>query len=123
MYFCTFHKALKQKNYHNSPNIQPIKAYFEVLLKSKKRHFLATFSKPLNIFFLCSRHATLFFFMHYHMHCIYAFHLCVKYEQICIVRNAGFNNREFGLEDDLAGVCYTWYLSEKSIITQLQLYK
>ncbi len=37
--------ALKQKNYHNSPNMQTIKTYFQGLFKSMKRHILVIFSK------------------------------------------------------------------------------
>ncbi len=37
--------ALKQKNYHNSQNTQPIITIFQVLLKFMKRHILTTVSK------------------------------------------------------------------------------
>ncbi len=30
--------ALKQKNYHNSPNMQPIVTYYQVLFKFMKPH-------------------------------------------------------------------------------------
>ncbi len=37
--------ALKQKNYHNSPNMQPIVTFFRVLFKFMKRHLLTVASK------------------------------------------------------------------------------
>ncbi len=37
--------ALKQNNYHNSPNMQPIITKFQVLYKFMKRHLLAIVSK------------------------------------------------------------------------------
>ncbi len=37
--------ALKQKNYHNSPSMQPIITLFQVLLKFMKRHLLILVSK------------------------------------------------------------------------------
>ncbi len=37
--------ALKQKNYHNSPNMQPIISLFQVLFKFLKRHLLTIVSK------------------------------------------------------------------------------
>ncbi len=57
------HAALKQKNYHTSPNIQPITTYFQGLLKFIKSHLLATFSKQLDLFCLCYIHASLFHFL------------------------------------------------------------
>ncbi len=37
--------VLKQKNYRNSPNMQPIITYFQGWFKFTKRHILVTFSK------------------------------------------------------------------------------
>ncbi len=37
--------ALKQKNYHNSPYMQPIITLFQVLFKFRKRHLLTIVSK------------------------------------------------------------------------------
>ncbi len=37
--------ALKQKNYHNSPNMLPIITKFQVLFKFMKRHLLTIVSK------------------------------------------------------------------------------
>ncbi len=37
--------ALKQKNYHNSPNMQPIIPLFQLLFKFIKRHLLTIVSK------------------------------------------------------------------------------
>ncbi len=37
--------VLKQKNYRNSPNMQPITTYFQGWSKFMKRHILVTFSK------------------------------------------------------------------------------
>ncbi len=37
--------VLKQKNYHNSPNMQQIVALFQVLFKFMKRHILTIVSK------------------------------------------------------------------------------
>ncbi len=67
MLFRAPHAALKQKNYHNFQNIQPIIVYFLGLLKFIKRHLLTTFSKQLNMFCPCYRHASLFLFFF----CIY----------------------------------------------------
>ncbi len=36
-------RALKQKNYHNSPNMQPIITHFQGLFKFMKRHILVIF--------------------------------------------------------------------------------
>ncbi len=36
---------LKQKNCHNSPNLQPIITFFQGLFKFMKRHLLVIFSK------------------------------------------------------------------------------
>ncbi len=37
--------ALKQKNYHNSTNVQPIITYFQCIFKFMKRRRLVIFSK------------------------------------------------------------------------------
>ncbi len=37
--------SLKQKNYHNSPNMQPILTLFQVLFNFAKRHLLTIVSK------------------------------------------------------------------------------
>ncbi len=54
--------ALKQKNYHNSPNMRPIITLFQVLLKFIKRHLLTIVSHQLNAFYLCYTHASFFAF-------------------------------------------------------------
>ncbi len=55
MHFRAPHAAIKQKNYHNSPNIQPITS----LHKLTKRHLLASFSIQLRVFCLSFRHASI----------------------------------------------------------------
>ncbi len=45
MSFRALSAALKQKNCHNSPNMQPIKAEFQVLFKFIKRHLSTIVSK------------------------------------------------------------------------------
>ncbi len=82
MDFRTPHTALKQKkNYHNSPNMQPIIGYFQGLPQFIKRHLLAIVSKQLNVFCLCYRHASFFpFFMFSKFPAASAFHLCVEYD-------------------------------------------
>ncbi len=40
MSFRALSAALKQKNYHNSPNMSPIITLFQVLFKFIKRHLL-----------------------------------------------------------------------------------
>ncbi len=74
--------ALKQKNYHNFPNMQPIISYFRGLIKFMKRHLLTIVSKKLNVFSLCYRHASFFpFFIVTKFPATYAFHLCVEYDK------------------------------------------
>ncbi len=63
MHFRAPHIALEHNNYHNSPNLQPIIAYFRSLLKFTKLHILATFSQQLNVFCLCYRHVPIFSFL------------------------------------------------------------
>ncbi len=47
MHFRAPHAALKQINFHNYPNMQPIISYFQDLFKSIKRHLLAIFFKAI----------------------------------------------------------------------------
>ncbi len=70
--------ALKQKNYHTSPNMQPVMTQLQVLVKFIKRHFLTIVSKQLNVFYLCYRHASFFAFLIFDKFpATYAFHMCV----------------------------------------------
>ncbi len=74
--------ALKQKNYHNSPHMQPIITLFQALLKIMKRHLLTMVSKKLNVFYLCYRHASFFAFFSFNKFPVtYAFHMCVEYDK------------------------------------------
>ncbi len=71
--------ALKQKNYHNSPNMQPIVTLFQVLLKFIKSHILTIGSKSLNAFYVCYRHASFFaFFIRNKFIATYVGHMCVE---------------------------------------------
>ncbi len=45
MSFRALSAALKQKNYHNSPNMQPIITLFQVLFKFMKSYILTIVSK------------------------------------------------------------------------------
>ncbi len=74
--------ALKQKNYHNSPNMQPITTLFQVLFKFMKRHLLTIVSKFLNMFYLFYRHASFFAStISIKNSATYAFHMCVDYDK------------------------------------------
>ncbi len=74
--------ALKQKNYHNSPYMQPIITLFQVQFKFIECHFLTIVSKQLNAFYLCYRHASFFaFFISNTFPATYAFHMCVEYDK------------------------------------------
>ncbi len=74
--------ALKQKNYHNSPNMLPIITKFQVLFKFVKRHLLIIVSKLLNVLYLCYRHASFFaFFIFNKFPATYASHMCVEYDK------------------------------------------
>ncbi len=55
-------------NFHNSPNMQLLIIYFQGLLKFIKRHLLGIFSKQLNEFCLCYRHASFFPFFSFLVH-------------------------------------------------------
>ncbi len=75
--------ALKQKNCHNTPNMQLIITYFQVLFKFVKRHILVKFLKLLNVFRPCYRHASFFpFFIFNKFSTTYAFHMCAEYDKI-----------------------------------------
>ncbi len=47
MHCRTSHGGIKQKNYHNSPNVQPYISYFPSRLKFTKRHPLPIFFKTI----------------------------------------------------------------------------
>ncbi len=116
--------TLKQKNYHNSANMQPIIPYFQVLFKFIKRHLLTLVSKSLNMFYLC-----FLFFINFQRHML---SICVwnmtkhsnplqtRYDStyiydryyirthiyMCsflVCKNACLNYREFDLEGNLVG--------------------
>ncbi len=66
------------KNYNNSQNIPPVITTFQGLFKYMKRHVLTIFSKQLNVFCLCYRHASFFpFFIFSKVPATYAFPLYV----------------------------------------------
>ncbi len=74
--------ALKQKNYHKSPNMSPIITQFQVLFKFIKRHLLTIVSKELNVFFLCYIHSSFFvYFIFNKFPATCAFHMCVEYDK------------------------------------------
>ncbi len=74
--------ALKQKNYHNSPNIQSIITLFQMLFKFMKRQLLTIVSKQLNMFYFCYTRASFFaFFIFNKFPAKYAFHMCVEYDK------------------------------------------
>ncbi len=74
--------ALNQKSYHNSPNMSRIITSFQVLFKFMKRHLLTMFSKWLNLFYLCYKHASFFaFFIFNKFPATWAFHMCVEYDK------------------------------------------
>ncbi len=74
--------ALKQKNSHNSSDMQAIITKFQVRFKFMKRHLLTIVSKQLNVFYLCYRHASFFaFFIFTKIPETYAFHVCVEYDK------------------------------------------
>ncbi len=52
MHFREPHAEVKQKNYHNSPNVQPIISYFLGRLQFMKSHLLGTLLKQLYLFYL-----------------------------------------------------------------------
>ncbi len=43
--------VVKQNNYHNFNNMQPIITFFQGLFKFMKRHIVVIFSNQLNVFF------------------------------------------------------------------------
>ncbi len=82
MSFSAPSSALKQKNYHNSPNMLPIITEFQVLFKFVKRLLLTIVSKLLNVFYLFYRHASFFAFIISKKNSVtYAFHMCVGYDK------------------------------------------
>ncbi len=72
--------ALKQKNYHNSPNMLPMITLFEVLFKFMKRHLLTIVSKSCFIFFIGMPHFSRLLFLK-KISATYAFHMCVGYDK------------------------------------------
>ncbi len=138
--------ALKQKNYHNSTNMQPIITYFQDQLKFTRHHILVAFSKLLNVFCLCYSHASFFLFFLFlinfqrHMQSICVQNMikqskslqtrydtkhindkyCMKthvYTFRFCVKKACLNYHKFDLEGDHIGVPHTWYLLARSFIT------
>ncbi len=82
MSFRALQTELKQKNWHNSPNVQPIITYFQSLFKFMKRHLLFIFSKIIITCFVFVVGILHFyrFFTFNKFPTIFAIHLCDEYD-------------------------------------------
>ncbi len=82
MSFRALSAALKQKNYHNSPNMSPIITYFRWYLSSWDVIFWLSFQNNWTcfIFVIGMLHFSRFFIFN-KFPATYAFHMCVEYDK------------------------------------------
>ncbi len=74
--------ALKQKNYHNSPNMQPIITFISGAIKVHETSHFDYRVKIIQRVLSFYRHASFFTFIIYKKNsATYAFHMCVGYDK------------------------------------------